>query len=355
MQKNYKKMIKELSEKVKKVAKDGDFSFVFITDFHADFKENKGPVLRQCKAAVELAKNTPADCIILGGDIIHGIFEKEDSLKMLKTVKDEFLTSPVPVITVHGNHDDNAYQSDKVPWTFDPAAVPYQYIITGEEFTKTITIPLAKGKDIHDKTNSFSTYYFMDFPEKKRRVVVLDGYDYPLITEGKYARYSAENWNRFSDEQLKWLSEQALDVKKEGWEIIITVHSVLDSNVNGLKAQNYSEVLKIISAFNDRQRIKDEKLNIDIDYKDAAGKIRLGVYGHTHVDSYSYGDGLLHMVTGCCEIAHYDEILHNTDFKDSPLRKMKTEKEPLFDYYIVSNDKVYRYRFGSGKDLELSL
>ncbi|MBP5467602.1 MAG: metallophosphoesterase [Clostridia bacterium] len=355
MEKYYEKTIEKISEKVKNTVKNGDFSFIFITDLHTDFKDNKEPVLRQCKAAVKLAKNTLADCIIIGGDIIHGIFEKEYSLNTLKMIKDEFLTSSVPVITVHGNHDDNAYQSDKIPWTFDPAAVPYQYIITGEEFVKTITIPLAKEKDVHDKTNPFSTYYFADFPEKKKRIVVLDGYDYPLITDGKYARYSSENWNRFSDGQLKWLAERALDVKNEGWEIIITAHSVLDSNIGVLRAQNYAEVLKIISAFNDRRRIKDEKLNIDVDYKDAAGKVRLGVYGHTHVDSYSYADGLLHMVTGCSEISHYDEFLYNTDFKDSPLREEKTEKEPLFDYYIVSNDKVFRYRFGAGKDLELTL
>lgn len=352
MLENYANEIKKVIEKIKKIS-DIQFSFVYATDLHVDFKENRETVLPQCEAMVEISNQTDVDCVILGGDLLHGISSKEESLADLHKYVEIFGKAKVPTYVTRGNHDDNAYHND--PWIppYDNKRVPHKYIVWDYDWNRTILEPLAKGNAVHDVRNIESSYYYVDYPEKKIRVIFLDAYAYPEEKNGELSVWSAEGWDRFSDWQLKWFAEKALDASKEGWKFILSSHGALiDGFVTG-KCSNGSVPLSIIEAFNLKKTYKNEELNIDADYSNGKSSVLLNIFGHTHRDGYHYekNANLLMINTGACASAEYDCTSAEVDYCASPKRVKNTISEALFDVILLcENGKIHRIRFGAGED-----
>jgi len=349
--------IYDVVEKINQIA-DKKFSFVYATDLHVDFKDNHTVVLPQCEAMVEIANSTDVDCVILGGDILHGISSKEESLAYLHEYVEILRKSKVPTYVTRGNHDDNAYHND--PWIppYDNKRVPHKYIVWDYDWNRAILEPLARGKAIHDLKNPESSYYYVDYPEKKIRVIFLDPYAYPKEEKGDLSVWSAEGWDRFSDWQLKWFAETALDTSKEGWSYILSSHGALIGGFVTGPCSNASIPYEIIKAFNEKKKYANEKLDINVNYTNVKSNLPLHIFGHTHLDGYHNDKDvdMLMINTGVCAISEYDCSLATVDYCVSPKREKGTITEALFDVIILCEDgTVHRIRFGAGEDQKFQI
>lgn len=353
----YRTEVQKTVEKLKQIT-DIRLSFLHATDMHMDFQENRDVVMRQIEAMVELTKQTDIDFTILGGDVIHGIYSKEASVDDLRTCVNEFSKTQTPTYVSRGNHDDNAYHND--PWIppYDNKRVPHKYVIWDYEWTRTILEPLVQGNAIHDVEYPESSYYYVDFPEKKIRTIFLDAYACPDEKNGELAVWVSEGWDRFSTRQLKWFAEIALDTSKEGWDYILCSHGALiDGFVTG-PCSNASVVLDMITAFNQKGTYKNEALDVKVDYTSAMPNVRLHIFGHTHRDGYHYDKAadLLMINTGQCSISECDCSLATVDYCASPKRERNTITEALFDVIVLcENGTIHRIRFGAGEDQQFEM
>ena len=205
---------------------------------------------REIAMVIEMANTTDVDCIILGGDLIHGTYGHNSALGELNYLAQVFQKAKVPVISARGNHDNNDYHGK-------PCAL--QHIITNEEWTTTLTTPLAKGVEtVHDEDDPYSTYYYMDFPEKKTRVITLDAWNYPIITtDGVHSVYSAENgWEMYGDNaQVEWFAKVALDAELQGWNYVLSTHAPIAGNSYSGNSSNTHLIREIITAFNKKTSV----------------------------------------------------------------------------------------------------
>ena len=351
----YLKEYNDTISTAKKLINDNTLSFAFLTDLHFDFKDNNDYLYDQIEATVNLAKDLKLDYVVLGGDVIHGIKKFDESLNTLNKISGVLKKAPCPTLVARGNHDDNAYHSDKTPWTWIPTKVPFQEIIYYKLWTKAFVKPLTNGISVHDKDNELSSYYYVDNVKLKKRLIFLDSYDYEEGNDGKYSNYSAECWNKISDNQLKWFLTTALDKNLIGWEYLIISHATLTNKHNNLAFENCDEVLKIISCFNNRTIYKNDAINAMEDFSTAKSKAPLHFFGHTHYDLYEwFNDENLLSVGTCTAQAQVrnlsTEKYADACFVDSPNRVRDTETEPAVDIFIVNDGTLNRIRFGAGAD-----
>ncbi len=113
-----------------------------------------------------------------------------------------------PVLMTIGNHDANHMWSEK--HTPDD----YSTLITEKEHYSRIIAPLKAHNGDNMVLNGESTYYYMDFPDNKVRVVMLN------TSDDKYS----EGWgkvNAMSDEQVEWFETTALDTD---YAVIVMSH-----------------------------------------------------------------------------------------------------------------------------------
>ena len=349
--------------------KDALFSAIVIADSHIDYelclnkengghfwhKGNTGEIYRECEliyrelaAVVELANTTNADCVIFGGDILHGCNKHEVAVDYLSKVANILDSCKIPVYVSRGNHDLNDYHG---------RFCPLEYIVTGEEWNELVLDKLAKGNAVHDENNENSTYYYVDFPDKSLRLITLDSYNYPLTSsDGERADYTAERWNKIDDAQLLWLAEKALDVTKPALTYVISSHAPLCSPES---FTNNDAVKSIIAAFNNRKKITigDKKL----DYTNAQGNIPLSISGHTHVASWRLFNEARHICinTSAARLAYYptlSESKSDTFTSEMPVRYEGTIAEAMIDIVTLKRDgSVIRRNFGPVSDVEFIL
>ena len=354
--------------RVKKAAiadqKSALFSALVIADLHIDYKltlnksngghfwhagntgelyRERDLICRQLAATVELANTTNVDCVICGGDILHGTSSHEDALSYLSFVSEILGKCKKPVYVCRGNHDLNDYHG--VP-------CPNEYIVTREEWNSLLLNPLSQGAEIHCRKNTESTYFYVDFEDKRLRLITLDSYTYPLTSaDGKFCDHTAEEWKRIDDEQLSWFAEKALDAKKKGWTFMIASHAPICGD---LSFSNSDAVRRIVSAFHNRERFMLGSK--EIDYTDAEGTIPLSLSGHTHIASYRLFDEAQHICinTSAARLAYYPgtaEIKTESYVSEMPVRYEGTIAEAMLDIVTLRHDgSVIRRNFGPVSD-----
>ena len=358
---------KDTRDKLLKTQNDGTFSFLSLTDIHIDYVKtvadgeywyttpvggqlpDRYNIQREIAMVVEMANTTDVDCIILGGDLIHGTYGHNSALGELNYLAQVFQKAKVPVISARGNHDNNDYHGT-------PCAL--QHIITNEEWTTTLTTPLAKGVEtVHDEDDPYSTYYYMDFPEKKTRVITLDAWNYPIITtDGVHSVYSAENgWEMYGDNaQVEWFAKVALDAELQGWNYVLSTHAPIAGASYSGSSSNTNLIREIITAFNKKTSVN--VYGTTMDYSNYDGQMPLNISGHTHIHSWRLlGDTMAAVNTASGRLAYYpNESLNNsathTDYH--PVRYEGTYSEAFFDAVVYDKaiNTIQRFNFGNCPD-----
>ncbi len=349
-------------------SEDGSFSAIMLSDTHIDYGFNtassdisefytssyyteRAMIERTVAAVIEMANTSDVDCIVLGGDLIHGTSSYASSLADLHFFADMFSKSKVPVYVNKGNHDNNDYHGT-------PCAL--QHIISTDTWTEELLKPLARNTEVHDENNLNSAYYYVDFPEKETRMIVLSPYSFPITsTDGVNCDWTAELWNRIEDTQLEWFSNVALDTEKQGWNYVISCHSPI---YGGDTFSNVASIQAIIEAFNSKTTV--DVAGSTVDFSNAGSYIPYSISGHTHVQSWRLSNsGTHHHVavnTTSGRLANYPSY----NYSDSDTKKeYKIDRyegdisEAAFDAIVVSRDAdvIDRFSFGAGYDHEFTL
>ena len=269
-------------EEVNNLAKD-NYVFGIQTDTHLSIREvirGDGTIFHEMQEDditpfKEITNSIKFDFIANLGDLIRGYgFDTFDDMKKSFTEIVERYTDGVscPVLFTIGNHDDAAM------WTTNPdygGSYTLEEVICPSELYSILiqqSINTSNGKI----TTNNQLYYYMDL--KDIRVIVLNTRDLDFIELSKKDVYI--NHHKISEEQLTWLSEEALNTNKP---IIILCHvplvrELVDDSDYDINFEGFKETVLTIE-----------------NYKNNGGTV-IGVFcGHIHKQKNVVINGINHI------------------------------------------------------------
>lgn len=219
------------------------FNIAFLTDCHIESHPNSTENLQE---AIKFLNSKPVvdsiSCIINGGDNVSGQQGGEEQRADMRLFTAINKLSTVPVLPVVGNHDNNYWQYDGSPSLVADC-------IDQAEMREILTEPLVGGIDnVHLVENN--TYYYLDFPEDKIRIIVLNCVDVPLV-EGEGGKNKYGGLFIYRQEQIDWLVNNALEIPKD-YGVIVCNHTIPNytySNQGKDFPQGVNTIPEIIDAF----------------------------------------------------------------------------------------------------------
>lgn len=347
----YTSEIEDSVDSMTQLVTTDSLNYIFMTDLHIDNSVfNTLSIIRQLKAAVNIANHSPIDFICIGGDLYNGncFNGAGEAAETIQQITDVLKDSEKPVFILHGNHDDNSFTAQ-----FDQSLLGSpDYIMTEDEWYQATMANFSQyATDYH------SGYYYYDLPDKNVRVVALNMNDFgdTLDDEGRFARIGYNNYE-YSDEQIQWLLNSALS--RSDYDYIILSHDGFDYQ-SGYDSTSNREVLKMIltAAVNKTYFTYG---SFRKDFRNWDPQILLYNCGHLHQERLTATqtiNGLPILNTDTASISRTDTsaeyaALGYSRFSD---RSFGTIKEACFDIVIRNKASVNVIRFGGGSDLTLSL
>ena len=336
-------------------AEDPDtISFAFITDLHADGAFYR-QIVDQLDSVARISRQEQADFICVGGDLTTGVdADKAVVINKLRYFSYILGKANVPVFILKGNHDDNSYYTD-TPLTGN--------ILTESDWYASAIQPMRNG-EVHDSQDAQSAFYYMDFPEKKVRVVCLDASSYPVIDNGdgtmKYAGYTI--WG-YGPRQVTWLCEEGLADIPDGYQVLVFSHMPTRASLNnfGYEPKNGALIEGILKAcheggtFSGSTAGTDWDVSVSADFTaQGARKILAYVAGHIHSDLISKPEdlGWNYIMTSYAYCAEGTLQYAPAGATLPTPRIIGTETEDCWDLITirVSTGEAYCRRFGAGSD-----
>ena len=240
-----------------------------------------------------------------------------------------------------GNHDR---------WVKDPILPPVQFYAAVNRVHR-------NDSRFHFGDGSNGAYYYVDYENKKLRVIVIDDYDVGSAHDAEYNDKAG-----IRQAQFDWLANTALQVD-EGWYVLVLVHqSPYPDMPENNRAVNSDQLVQLFSAF-------ETGVNTTITAKDAVfedgtfdvnlttnfqrpGKIIAVLSGHNHVDAAQVHNGVNYITSSC---GYIDINLYHSK-NDQPAkygqRDQHTYSAISFDFGIINfKEQTLRLkRFGYGQD-----
>lgn len=326
--------LKETKEKIESVTDGDTFNYAFITDTHTDTTQSEGNyelVANSIEYMKFLGKTGAIDCIVIGGDQVTGWFEKQRCIDTYSFLVDKLKDSPVPVIMVKGNHDNNIN-------------VPGEELADPDLFSIS-QAPFINDRYVYDTSVKNGFYFYVDFPDKKTRLICLDSFESPL-----------------EKQQSKWLAEKAFTVKDEGWKYVLVMHVPIDLRYEAEMphvCSGAADIKKMVHAINNHG--KAECSFGTYDFSGFKSQVVVLSCGHTHSGYMEYNEEINSVctVTGCSGAVgdgKFDYVEPDDDVRGVRQSMSNAEKDRyLVDIFSVSNSKVDRIRFGNGIDKNIPL
>lgn len=234
-------------------AKRGDrFTFAIQTDTH--FSELSSPLA--CHDVKALSHFIDLDFYANLGDLTRGYMDVVvNTPEKMRAAMDEAVRryledANCPVMITVGNHDCNHL------WCQLHGDV--SQLITEKEHYSRITAPLLAHNGAAMVTGGESNYYYMDFPAKGIRVIMLNS------TDGEFTKGYSER-AIFSERQVEWFRERAL---KTDYSVLVMMHIPLLPHFPGNDSSNSINREKVLAAVEE--------------FIAAGGKFIAYLYGHTH-------------------------------------------------------------------------
>lgn len=367
----YAPVISETSENLS--GRKSAVNYIFITDIHFNNSSNANgqSLINQVKAVTQLANSCDSiDFVVVGGDTTTGMFgSKQECIDRTTEVLAPLKDCKKPVFILMGNHDDNSYHR----FTYD---VYYpERILSDKDFNDNYLKVFSPSNIKHDPSYSDSKYYYYDLAGKKTRIVCLDAMDYRAkydkngmiselpIKDASASTHSAKYWSGcswwgYSDEQLRWLAEEALSAPAD-WDYVFVSHMGIDKQTN---AYNYntiggSTLRTIIGQFQKRGAVSTSLINADFSSK--KGKILVYNFGHSHreLTLYSKDIKLWQICTSTASVGEgSSKPIDQTSITDKTLgwesydRVLGGESEACFDIVSADKNSIYKYGFGASLD-----
>lgn len=340
----YSDAVSKAAEEAASMQNDSTLNILFISDLHHQLGGNQ---LRAASAVRELAGKLPLDFILNGGDIsVNGL--KSDVVAAQKEMIAALQVQGVPLLSVKGNHDDNSiYEYEQGCRNSDHVVFP--------EDSYELTLSGLQGVARFDPDYPCSLYYYMDLPDKKTRMIVLDCIDIPYIKQDNGQLTYLGQWQyAFSSKQLNWLANRALNLHdKPNWSVMIASHvAIMQEDIFGADhdVRNGEVLWKLITAFRDGGRYSSEGGEGDFRYQVKADFTEQGpraviacLFGHVHYDQVVYKDRIPMISTL--------NATTNRDFEACPSRVCDTISETAFDLITVDfqQSMLHMHRFGAGE------
>lgn len=341
-----------LEEKIKAIhekqiiAGVGSASFGMITDMHW--------VTNQ-KHSAALLKKVLTDCAIPyffnAGDLFsgQGICNKEDNIKDFIEFRKLFSKIESKCLMAEGNHDA-VYSTFQAPDYYArnlPLSEFYEYYFRFQ----------AQYPDRHFGADG--TYYYVDLPLQKTRLIVLNTHDIPDDSENEegrpiYHKFRASGTG-IRQEQLYWFANTALDLPAADWTAVLCTHES-PAEVGRDGVCNFGLIHDIINAFKRHakwegsseyeEECKHYNAKIVVDYTGKGGNFAVWVSGHSHCDKHTIIDGILSVTT-------LNDGMHNSE-RSAFQHTAQTITEQAFDIWTIDkhNHKLYATRIGCGNDRE---
>lgn len=336
--------------------------FVHISDLHGD-------VARLADAA-EYSKMLAADAVIVSGDSV--VYNSTDGSSFLKDVMDSIGGKLISCI---GNHEVLPKNTITETALFNNHISPYVAANNWEQSPGTPTT---------------HPYYFVDFPAKSIRVIVLNQYD-----NGCY--FGEGLGGRLGQSQVTWFCDTLLSTPA-GYGVIIVMHSPEDyidvpesmaawnQTVNwdgtdedqtgyarnGLYVNSMRPIKTIVDAFISKTALdtsyeentvngnNGETVNIDADFSNVAEGVEFICYitGHRHKDCMGYihtaanKQFIINIVCGNC---HYTRAANLSFSEGADLPRGDTGvTQDAFNVFAIDrqNGRVKVARVGSSVNFE---
>ena len=240
-----------------------------------------------------------------------------------------------------GNHDR---------WVKDPILPPVQFYAAVNRVHR-------NDSRFHFGDGSNGAYYYVDYENKKLRVIVIDDYDVGSAHDAEYNDKAG-----IRQAQFDWLANTALQVD-EGWYVLVLVHqSPYPDMPENNRAVNSDQLVQLFNAF-------ETGVNTTITAKDAVfedgtfdinlttnfqrpGKIIAVLSGHNHVDAAQVHNGVNYITSSC---GYIDVLLYHSQNGQAPKygqRDQHTYSAISFDFGIINfKEQTLRLkRFGYGQD-----
>lgn len=183
------------------------FNFAYVTDTHL-LDDGKN-------IAAEIAKKDQSNqyaCIVYGGNALNGNNPQKISMELLGMEYERFKASVSSNILLPVQGEKDGWRDERFKGQLA------MNIMTDKVWDEAISFTDSyKGL----KRKGASPYYYMDFKDRKVRLIVLCSYFYEY--DEKYELF--EKFKGFKASQLKWLMDDALDLPK-GYTAILFSHSV---------------------------------------------------------------------------------------------------------------------------------
>lgn len=288
--------------------------FVFWTDTH--FKANGESSSSEIISTV--LDGLPHPKAIWGGDAITAYTNDVELCWRAQKASFDRLDKSICLLPVRGNHDLTARESKdiKAGYSLSPKAT-----------FKAFSAVTAKGvvRNSKDKTG---LYYYYDEPNARIRYIVADVFD---RFEGTDVFWGVKEG--VSDQQLKWLTEEAMDKAPEGWRLVFAMHSAIGFDINIHKC--YVPLVNAIETLSERRP--------DL-------RVLMVLGGHRHHDMQIVRNGVWYVQTVCD--APYPDGTRSPFSPPGVQRKAGTPNEHAMDYVAVSKDgdTVFMVRIGYGSN-----
>lgn len=200
-----------------------------------------------------------------------------------------------------------------------------------------------------------NAYFYRDYTSHKIRVIVLNVYEH-LYDNDVYT----ESLVGYSNEQLNWLANTALQVN-DGWSVIVLTHDspvqLQNSSFDG--HNNSTQLVEILESFKagtstnitytDTKHSGLFSVNVTTNFN-KAGNIIGVLSGHAHCDDSKTVNGINYIQILC---AYIDVV---NEYSGFPYRPAFSDKAYVFDIGLVdtTNRKLTLTRIGYGDNREFS-
>lgn len=343
----------ETAKRIKAMG-DGIVNVAFMTDMHYGAFDNDRMIVKKAVNAYKyIADKVPAEGIIIGGDSVNE-GTKEIRTEIFKELTAHF--EGTDAFFIKGNHDDGSI------WdcAFEKSAPAVNHFTGGE--LKSLMFSCLPGRAVTDEGNPDGAYWYFDNAEKKIRFIGLDSseLEHEVDEEGKL-KFPGIYYSRISDEQFKWLGNEALSFKEEGWTALIFLHVGLtpcdDEEAVIKKNRTTYPLAPMLDAYKRKEKFQKSfsfacgfENNLDFDftgYKTA--EIAGVICGHYHKDNgFCSCEGIPYVRTAAFCPENFGK------YTAGMIRKERTKEEILFDMISVDTKrkKLYFTRVGAGEDRE---
>lgn len=277
-----------------------DFTILYATDLHYHHEnELQTGALKKLREMVEYSKIHKVDLFLLTGDITNGHSPLDEILYQLSEVTKTLQNAEAPIMICKGNHDANTW------YAFENDLDESGWLSKEQWYKNVIEKNVAEVQG--DSADEYGGYFYMDFPAKKIRVVVLNTSDIPkiLTEDGKITPPSfAQHCLGIGEKQLRWLTK-SLEFDEEGWSVLFASHNIVCPEANPKRTVHNGQIAwDIIKAFKNKTAVtfkSDEEFfeaEVECDFtKNKSNEVLLYMYGHNHMDIKGVFDGITTVCT----------------------------------------------------------